>query len=58
MTLVIVLVSRYAIRLVASLGNDSDMNATCWCVDMLGYLTNMPCANCVKAEHARAIGKG
>ena len=34
------------------------MNATCGCDDMFGYLTITPCANCVKAEHARAIGKG
>jgi hypothetical protein len=34
------------------------MNATCGHDDMLGYLTNTPCANCVKAEHAKAMGKG
>ena len=34
------------------------MNATCGHEDMLGYLTNNPCAKCAKANHAKAMGKG
>ena len=35
-----------------------DMNATCGHGDILGYLTNKPCAKCAKANHAKAMGKG
>ena len=35
-----------------------DINATCGHEDMLGYLTNNPCAKCAKANHAKAMGKG
>lgn len=34
------------------------MNATCGHEDMLGYLTNNPCAKCTRANHAKAMGKG
>lgn len=34
------------------------MNATCGHEDMLGYLTNNPCAKCTKANHAKAMGRG
>ena len=34
------------------------MNAICGHEDMLGYFTNTPCLKCVKAEHAKVMGKG
>jgi hypothetical protein len=37
---------------------DKDMVAVCGHDDPLGYLTGLPCAECTREAHAKAMGRG